>query len=221
MKDCRDWRARALNSAMTLFLIASPVAGLAALTMSPAAAIETGKAMGASYARIGGPTSVPYGWADFCRRYAGECDSGPLAPLDIDLTPKTMKEIGRVGQWVNAHIKPVSDMEHWGVIDRWDYPSDGKGDCEDYALFKRKILIEEGFPRQALLMTVVNDEYNEGHSVLTVKTSAGGFVLDNMNDEVKPWDRTGYRFVKRQSQTDQNVWVQIGDPTTAPDYVSR
>jgi len=111
-----------------------------------------------------------------------------------------MKEIGRVSQWVNAHIKPVSDMEHWGVIDRWDYPSDGKGDCEDYALFKRKILIEEGFPRQALLMTVVKDEHNEGHSVLTVKTSAGEFVLDNMNDEVKPWDRTGYRFVKRQSQ---------------------
>ncbi len=221
MKDWRDWKARASNSAMTLFLIASPVAGLAALTISPAAAAETGSTMVASYARIGGPTSVPYGWADFCRRYAGECDSGPLALLDINLTPKTMKEIGRVSQWVNAHIKPVSDMEHWGVIDRWDYPSDGKGDCEDYALFKRKILIEEGFPRQALLMTVVKDEHNEGHSVLTVKTSAGEFVLDNMNDEVKPWDRTGYRFVKRQSQTDQNVWVQIGDPTTAPDYVSR
>ena len=102
-----------------------------------------------------------------------------------------------------------------------DYPSDGKGDCEDCALFKRKILIEEGFPRQALLMTVVKDEHNEGRFILTVKTSAGEFVLDNMNDEVKPWDRTGYRFVKRQSQTDQNVWVQIGDPTTAPDYVSR
>jgi predicted transglutaminase-like cysteine proteinase len=143
-----------------------------------------------------------------------------LAPLDINLTPKTMKEIGRVGQWVNAHVKPVSDREHWGVIDKWDYPSDGKGDCEDYALFKRKILIEEGFPRQALLITVVKDEHNEGHAVLTVKTN-GEFVLDNMNDEVKPWDHTGYRFVKRQSESDQNVWVQIGDPTAAPDYVSR
>ncbi|MGO9849137.1 MAG: hypothetical protein ACLPKT_21790 [Methylocella sp.] len=90
MKDWRDWKARASNSAMTLFLIASPVAGLAALTISPAAAAETGSTMVASYARIGGPTSVPYGWADFCRRYAGECDSGPLALLDINLTPKTM-----------------------------------------------------------------------------------------------------------------------------------
>ncbi|MDQ6870169.1 MAG: transglutaminase-like cysteine peptidase [Pseudomonadota bacterium] len=176
---------------------------------------------GVSYAPVGGPASVPYGWADFCRRYAGECNGGPLAPRDVNLTPQAMKEIERVDKWVNAHVKPVSDMEHWGVIDQWDYPADGKGDCEDYALFKRKILIDEGFPRQALLMTVVKDEHNDGHAILTVKTNAGEFVLDNLNDEIKSWDRTGYRFVKRQSQTDQNVWLQIGDPTAAPDYVSQ
>lgn len=175
----------------------------------------------APYAAVGGPASVPYGWVDFCRRYAGECHGGQLAPLDVNLTPSAMKEIERVGKWVNAHVKPMSDVEHWGAIDQWHYPADGKGDCEDYALFKRKILIDEGFPRQALLMTVVKDERDEGHAVLTVKTNAGEFVLDNMNDEVKPWDRTGYRFVKRQSQTDQNVWLQIGDPTAGPDYVSR
>lgn len=218
MNDRRAWAA---NLAMPFFLIASPLMGLAALAPSLAVAAEASSTMVASYAPLGGPTSVPYGWADFCRRYPGECDSGPLAPLDINLTPKAMKEIGRVDQWVNAHVKPVPDIEHWGVIDRWDYPTDGKGDCEDYALFKRKVLIEEGFPRQALLVTVVKDEHNEGHSVLTIKTNAGEFVLDNMNDEVKPWDHTGYRFVKRQSQTDQTVWVQIGDPTAAPDYVSR
>lgn len=213
-----DLRAWAAYSAIALSLMASPPVLLSSTVV---VAAEEGGVMTASYAPIGGPTSVPYGWADFCRRYSGECDSGPLAPLDVNLTAKTMKEIGRVGRWVNAHVKPVSDMEHWGVIDRWDYPSDGKGDCEDFALFKRKILIDEGFPRQALLMTVVKDEHNEGHAVLTVKTSAGEFVLDNMTDDVKPWNRTGYRFVKRQSQSDQNAWVQIGDPTAAPDYVSR
>jgi len=69
-----------------------------------------------------------------------------------------VKEIGRVSQWVNAHIKPCRTWSIGESSDRWDYPSDGKGDCEDYALFKRKILIEEGFPRQALLMTVVKDD---------------------------------------------------------------
>jgi predicted transglutaminase-like cysteine proteinase len=132
-----------------------------------------------------------------------------------------MQVIDRVNKWVNAYVKPVSDPEQWGVIDQWDYPYDRRGDCEDYALFKRKILIEEGLPRQGLLMTVVKNEQNVGHAILTVKTNSGEFVLDNLNEEVKPWNRTGYRFVKRQSQADQNLWVQIGDPTTAPDYVSH
>ncbi len=173
------------------------------------------------YAPIGGPASVPFGWEDFCRHHPAECGTGLLEPLDVELTPEKLKLLEGIHKRVNAGIKPVPDMEHWGVIDRWNYPSDGKGDCEDIALFKRRLLIEEGFPRQALLMTVVKDERNEGHAVLTVKTTAGEFVLDNMNDEVLPWDRTGYRFVKRQSQIDQNFWVQIGDPTAAPDYVSR
>lgn len=175
----------------------------------------------ASYEPLGSPTSIPYGWADFCRRYAGECDGGPLPPLDIKLTPAAVKEIERINKWVNSHIEAVSDMDHWGVVDQWDYPTDRKGDCEDYALLKRKLLTQEGFPRQALLMTVVKDGHNDGHAVLTVKTDAGEFILDNLRAEIKPWDRTSYRFVKRQSQADQNVWVQIGDPTPAPDYVSR
>jgi predicted transglutaminase-like cysteine proteinase len=211
MKDCT------LKPAIALALLALWPAELGAAATASAAPGHAG----APYAAVGGPASVPYGWADFCHRYAGECDGGQLAPLDVNLTPSAMKEIERVGKWVNAHVKPVSDIEHWGVIDQWDYPSDGKGDCEDYALFKRKILMDEGFPRQALLMTVVKDEHNDGHAILTVKTNAGEFVLDNLNDEVKSWDRTGYRFIKRQSQTDQNVWLQIDDPTAAPDYVSR
>jgi predicted transglutaminase-like cysteine proteinase len=42
-----------------------------------------------------------------------------------------------------------------------------------------------------------------------------------MRDDVRPWTQTGYRFVKRQSQTNENVWVSIGAPTDAPAYVSR
>jgi predicted transglutaminase-like cysteine proteinase len=210
-----DWTQK---TAISLALLASSLVGLGAAASANAAPADSPVA---SYAPLGGPTSVPWGWADFCHRYPEECGGGPLAPQDVNLTPHARKEIDRVNKWVNAHVEPVSDMEHWGVIEKWGYPTDGKGDCDNYALFKRKILIDEGFPRQALLMTVVKDEHNEGHAILTVKTNAGEFVLDNLNDEVKSWDRTGYRFIKRQSQTDQNIWLQIGDPTAAPDYVSQ
>jgi len=34
--------------------------------------------------------------------------------------------------------------------------------------------------------------------------------------EIMPWFETGYHFVKRQSQSDPNVWVSLGDPRPAP-----
>jgi predicted transglutaminase-like cysteine proteinase len=175
----------------------------------------------ATFASIGQETSVPYGWVDFCQRYREECRDDEIAPQDIELTAAVFRKIARINAWVNKNIDPIADADHWGSVDRWDYPSDGQGDCEDFALLKRRMLIEEGFPRQALLLTVVKEKNGEGHSVLTVKTSRGEFVLDNLSDEMRPWTRVPYRFVKRQSQRNQNVWVAIGPPTSAPLYVSR
>ena len=82
-------------------------------------------------------------------------------------------------------------------------------------MFKRKQLIEQGFPRQALLMTIVRDQNGEGHAILTVKTDHGEFVLDNLTDEILPWDVTGYRFIKRQAQDDPNVWLDMGGANAA------
>jgi len=101
------------------------------------------------------------------------------------------------------------------VVEKWSYPDDGYGDCEDYVLLKRRTLMEAGWPREALLITVVRDRKGDGHAVLTVKTDQGEFVLDNQVQEILPWSETNYRFVKRQSQSDPNQWVSIGDPRPA------
>jgi predicted transglutaminase-like cysteine proteinase len=101
------------------------------------------------------------------------------------------------------------------VVEKWSYPDDGYGDCEDYVLLKRHLLIKAGWPRAALLVTVVRDQRGDGHAVLTVRTTKGEFVLDNQVEKVLPWTETGYRFVKRQSQTDPNVWVQLSHPRQA------
>ena len=175
----------------------------------------------ATFAAVGGRTSVPYGWVDFCNRYASECDVEAMDPVDIDLTPAALKDVERIDRQVNAAVKPETDMDHWGVVDRWDYPFDGKGDCEDYALLKRKLLIHAGYPRQALLITVVKDLEGEGHAILTLKTSQGEFVLDNLNDKVMAWADTGYKFIKRQSQSDPNVWQSIGTPSSGPQFTAR
>ena len=170
---------------------------------------------------ITGRTSTPWGWVDFCARYAAECAGGAMAAEDVELTPANWRLIQQVNEKVNHAIRPMSDMDHWGVVDQWDLPSDGYGDCEDYALLKRKLLISLGLPRQALLMTVVKDEHGDGHAILTVKTDHGEFVLDNMRENVVAWDAVPYTFVKRQSQSNPDFWEQIGPPTLAPLIVSR
>ena len=167
----------------------------------------------ASYAAVGGQTKIPYGWIDFCGRRPEACDVEPLPAVDLKLTSEAWKKLDRINRQVNASIQPISNLDHWGtIVDHWDYPVDGKGDCKIYALYKRKLLLEAGVPRQALLMTIVRDLEDQGHAILTVKTDHGEFVLDNLSDEVRPWTATGYRFVKRQSQQDPNIWVSIDDP---------
>jgi predicted transglutaminase-like cysteine proteinase len=52
--------------------------------------------------------------------------------------------------------------------------------------------------------------------VLTVATDKGEFILDNQRDAILLWSETGYRYVKRQSQSDPNVWLSLGEQSEAP-----
>ena len=165
---------------------------------------------------LGAPTRPPVGWSSFCAEYAPECETKPLEARDIVMTPKAWKDLTELDRWVNDTIRPMTDMDHWGVVERWNYPDDGYGDCEDYVLQKRKMLMQAGWPREALLITVVRDKNNDGHAVLTVKSDKGEYVLDNQTDDIVLWSDTGYRFVKRQSQSDPNVWISLGDPRSVP-----
>jgi predicted transglutaminase-like cysteine proteinase len=168
------------------------------------------------YASLGDVTRAPIGWVEFCAETPGECRGGASQPRDIVMSQAAWRDLLKVNRWVNETVKPMTDMDHWGVIEKWSIPTDGYGDCEDYVLLKRKLLIDAGWPREALLITVVRDRQGEGHAVLTVKTDKGEFILDNQNENVVAWTETGYRFVKRQSQRDQNVWVSLGDNRPAP-----
>jgi predicted transglutaminase-like cysteine proteinase len=174
----------------------------------------------AVYVAVGAATRAPIGWIEFCVEYNPECKTKPSTPRDVVLTAKVWADMVKVNSWVNDNIKPITDLEHWGVVERWNYPDDGYGDCEDYVLLKRRMLMQAGWPREALLITVVRDKKGDGHAVLTVKTNRGEFILDNQEAQILPWNKTGYHFVKRQSQSDPNVWVTLGIPRAAPPVVS-
>ena len=173
----------------------------------------------AMYVEVGPVTRAPIGWVEFCVEYKGQCTTKASTPRDIVLTEKSWGDLLKVNNWVNETIKAVTDIEHWGTVERWNLGEDGYGDCEDYALLKRSMLIQAGWPREALLMTVVRDTKGEGHAVLTVKTDRGEFILDNQEAQVLAWNKTGYKFVKRQAQYDQNAWVSLGEPRS-PAYVA-
>ena len=186
---------------------------VAAVLAVPAANAASERAL---FISVGATTRAPIGWTEFCSEYAPECETRPLDARDVVLSAKAWKDLTRINKWVNDTVRPITDLEHWGVVERWNYPDDGYGDCEDYVLLKRRMLMQSGWPRQALLITVVRDKRGDGHAVLTVKTDKGEYVLDNQIDEIRLWSDTGYRFVKRQSQADPNVWISLGDPRAAP-----
>jgi predicted transglutaminase-like cysteine proteinase len=157
-------------------------------------------------------TQPPPGWVDFCARQPSECAGPTTVPGELALSWGAWVDLVWINTWVNETIKPLTDLEHWGVIERWSYPDDGYGDCEDYVLLKRRILIQSGWPREMLLVTVVLDKGNKSHAVLTVTTDRGDYVLDNQNADILLWSETGYHFLKRQSQFNSNIWVSLGDP---------
>jgi predicted transglutaminase-like cysteine proteinase len=163
-----------------------------------------------------GDTLPPIGFVTFCRERQAECRPGHRFADRIQLTTAKFQEIEEVNSAVNTAVAPVTDLELYGKPEVWTYPAANKGDCEDYVLLKRRMLVQRGFPESTLLITVVRDENNEGHAVLTVRTDAGDFVLDNKRRDVVRWAETPYTFVKRQSERNPLVWISLLPPDTAP-----
>jgi len=163
-----------------------------------------------------GDTLPPIGYVTFCREHQADCrPSGRFADR-IQLTAAKFRELDKVNRSVNDAIAPVTDMELYGKVEVWTYPVN-KGDCEDYVLLKRRILIEHGWPESTLLITVVRDENNEGHAVLTVRTDRGDFVLDNKQRDIRAWADTPYTYVKQQSARNPLVWISLLPPSLAPE----
>ena len=159
-------------------------------------------------------------WVTFCQTYPGECAVDRAEPTRITLTPATWNAIVAINRRVNKAVQPMTDMEHLHVADRWDLAEDGIGDCEDFQLLKRHLLAEADLPKRAMRMTVVIDEKGEGHAVLTLITDRGDLVLDNKTSTILPWHRTGYVFIKRESQ-DAIAWVSLGGVTSPTTTANR
>ncbi len=171
---------------------------------------------------VGEVTTTPVGWNRFCVDYKSECDVQPMEDRKVVLDAKVWRNLQAVNTMVNRQIKPKPDLEHWGtslkpyvyrgLVEKWDFAEDGYGDCDEYVLVKRRELLRQGWPRSSLLVTVVKRPDGEIHAVLTVRTTHGDLVLDNMANEIKGWWQTPYDYIKRQSAEDPNKWLALRKP---------
>lgn len=173
-----------------------------------------------------GTTEAPIGFVRFCYRHPGECRelTGANREAEVTLNTDRLDQLIKINESVNQRIKPVSDEVQYKTIEHWTYPSSGKGDCEDYVLLKKRELMAKGWPAGALLITVVRDENDEGHAVLTARTDHGDLILDNKHSEIKDWQRTRYMFIKRQSSVDPRRWeslIPAAIPTVAASGYER
>jgi len=162
------------------------------------------------WTRESGPARSPAGYVAFCRAQPQNCVASGSGAAEV-LTQARWGELLEANRMANLLIMPRADIDQYSREEVWAVPG-LFGDCEDYALLKRKWLIQQGWPTSTVLMTVVFDEIGEGHAVLVVRTSGGDFVLDNKTDQILLWNETPYKFVKRQSTTDPSRWVRIGTP---------
>ncbi|MBX3529755.1 MAG: transglutaminase-like cysteine peptidase [Rhizobiaceae bacterium] len=156
-------------------------------------------------------TTQPVGHYELCQKRPAECEQATAKRAPVELTRDLWATIVDVNNLVNTMVTPRTDWQIWGVEERWSYPVDGVGDCEDYVLEKRRQLMKAGMAPGSLLITVVRQPNGDGHAVLTVRTSLGDFVLDNLEPRVLAWDDTPYQFLKRQSERNSGVWISIGD----------
>ena len=157
-----------------------------------------------------GRTSQPIGHFNYCRQHPEDCVSNAASPLAPVLTSEKWSQMIEINKHANISVTPATDMKLYSKEEYWTLP--GKyGDCEDYVLLKRKLLIKRGWPVSSLLVTVVRQPSGEGHAVLTVRTSKADFVLDNLNSKILPWNKTEYQYLKRQSTMHSGRWSNIAD----------
>ncbi|MGV8853961.1 MAG: transglutaminase-like cysteine peptidase [Devosia sp.] len=157
-----------------------------------------------------GNTSIPVGHAMFCKSRPDECRANAHVVQAVALTDALWQQLLAVNAHINSIVVPATDEQLYHVAEFWTYPN-GYGDCEDYALAKRRELINAGWPVSTLLMAVVKQANGEGHAVLMVRTDRGDLVLDNQVGSVDLWNSTPYKFIKRQSQANAGQWVDMID----------
>lgn len=122
-----------------------------------------------------------------CRSEPASCpgDAAQFLTLAVQIrTFEVQSRLEKANRLVNAAIQYASDVSLHGQLDRWSSPLAtlklGKGDCEDYAILKYKLLLEAGVRASDMRIVLVRDTtVRIDHAVLAARVEGRWYVLDN------------------------------------------
>jgi predicted transglutaminase-like cysteine proteinase len=148
--------------------------------------------------------SWPRGFRVLCQDHPEQCQIRAEAkPINYLQWESTIEDTNRA---VNHSIKYRPD-----VVDHFD-DSPEWGDCDDYALTKRDILLKRGFDPSTVLFLYAHlhgFEVGDDHIVLVVRTNYGLKVMDNLHDGVYDLGQMMVDWAYMEGTTNPKNWRPI------------
>jgi len=153
------------------------------------------------------PSLAPMAFLRFCIRYPRDCEIRSMHPDPITLTLTRITDLIAVNRTVNEAILPRADnsrvnQEEWLLSPR-------AGDCNDYAVTKRHMLLSRGWPSRSLLLAEVVTVSGQHHLVLVVRTREDDLLLDNLDPNIHPVSQGQYKWVRAQYEKNPKLWSAV------------
>ena len=155
----------------------------------------------------------PLAYMAFCLKYPNDCKAPKIVFRGgpVKLNRERWADLVRVNAQVNRSIIPEPNTKGLAA-EKW-LISPQSGECHDYAVTKRHELLARGWPARNLLLAEVMTSWGEHHLVLVVRTSDGDFVADNLNANIRSWNKTQYQWLRIESATNPKIWATVASTT--------
>ncbi|SDO64877.1 Predicted transglutaminase-like cysteine proteinase [Lutimaribacter pacificus] len=165
----------------------------------PQAAVADG---GFLQARMAMP--APKGAQQICQTYRWACAAQRARTLNSSAELALVLDVNTK---VNTTTRAVPDASQHRRAELWSLPTSAGGDCEDFALLKKRELVRLGVDPGRLLLATVLDRRRVPHAVLVYRSHKGDLLLDNLTDKVVNWRSSGYVFLRMQNPDSPDQWV--------------
>lgn len=183
-----------------IFCLAAATASFLLATAKPADAYDS------RYLVAVAAFPAPTGAKSICQTYSWACAASKGQDLGASKEFQLVKAVNRK---VNAAVNEVTDQRQYNTVEKWALPTRLGGDCEDFALLKKRELVRMGVDPRKLMIATVLDRKRNSHAVLVFRSAQGDVILDNLTNSIRSWKDTRYVFLRMQNPSQPNKWVAV------------